>query len=274
MILPGLTATNPAAYLAALGLTRLLSCRLSWTGDYLAELDIEPDLGALMAIAAERAQQEPYTWPVIKPAQLLADGSDKPNLSALSDYASDWIAALVGLSPNAKKDPAYLPRQGSIIPANPAMGGVLKIARDALAMTSIDNVMETLHGPWRYSAKLGPLGHDPAIIRTAASGDTTADPMGVAVTSWLAFEAAPFYPMQPYARGEHWRFDAPGFERDRFRYRTWRGFLTVQAIALITAADITIPGLHHAQFESTLISDGSKGSGRRMCWPKIKEITA
>ena len=113
----------------------------------------------------------------------------------------------------------------------------VRLIRAGLLRTDLE---EALFGPWKYARELPNLRWDVlgerlhALRATSPSSDKA---LGVPGADWLAFQALPFFPVMPQARGIQ-TTAAPGRGKEfRFEWALWTAPLPLDVARSVIACD-------------------------------------
>jgi hypothetical protein len=234
--LHALSPSNPCAYLAGLGLLRIVTER---------HLLDEPHLKWLVTPATQHAVLHTATDITLEElCELLARTHDD---SWLPDTGKDirkitpdkWHE--VG-GPTWAGRPDHLDKNGELLTSQwrtfavkERVGWLEAVTTSAKIMTDPAKWLEALSGPWLQSDPVSPLGFDPDSFQdgaTQASDASTVKPHGTAGAVWLAVNALPLFPMIPGAR----RPFTSGIRNDRFVYVTWADPLPLSTVKALCRA--------------------------------------
>lgn len=231
--LHALTPSNPCAYLAAIGLLRLVTQR---------QLLDEPGLNWRDPHGNQHAVLHTKTDITIDElCQLLAKTHDE---SWLPDTGKDirkvtpekWNE--IG-GPTWIGRPDHIDRNGEVITTEwrtfaikEKVGWLDAVKGSAQHMSQPGKWQEALNGPWLQSDQVSPLGFDPGSFQdgaTQASDASTVKLHGTAGAIWLAVNALPLFPLLPGAR----RPVTSGINRNRFLYVTWENPLPLSVVKVL-----------------------------------------
>lgn len=237
--LTGISASSPIGFLAALGLTRILSSdfgkdvRLCWKKGHVVidGVGCSDILEILEKHMKERVKSPEFNWtdslrkvsPELYRRQCERMKNDDRALGFMAAWGTDTVLK-DGCMSETRFD--MTSGQQKLLKSLRAM--VVKIKREHFASA-------LLGGPYEAQSS---FGLDPVAVRSHAhesEAPTNSDPPGKKGLIWLAYESIPLHPLIPTASGKPSTLGWSDYPKAGYVWPIWRGFLNLKEIALLRA---------------------------------------
>ena len=246
-----LNPDNPAAYLASLGLVRILSAKvgisLSWSGEWADEFavvtcDKVDSIGQLASLLWEHHQTD---W---LPAE--------KDIRKFDSSPASWI----GRDDEKNKKGFVISSYWRFDAVKTRTGWLDNIRKVAGEIKSEDQYLEALT-EWQQKDKASPLGFDPSAWQDSSRQKQEASATGQLCTAgliWLAVNALPLFPV--FASG------TAGIRNDIFHYPTWKYPLGLESIEKICTGYTGQQDLLHIPGGVTAWESIVEKAGERKQW--------
>lgn len=269
LVLTGLDGQNPLAYLAALGLLRVLddharrqhavAPRLSFREQgrqvpcVTTELGIDEVIAVVLEDAAAQAEN-----PVLRIAYD-SDGNERPpNHPGVSHDLKPPPALARRILERLVSAPSRASRLGAaffseVVQANngntkptalhftAGQQTFLAMVEDLRAHISVEDVREALLGPWRGSSTLPSLSWDASVTRLYAlrAGSPSKERRGsVPAANWLGLVGMEFFPVSPIGGRLATTCVEGGWKNSRFTWPIWEPALTTTTVASLLRSNV------------------------------------